>query len=92
MNRTTEGSKARAIIVGGDTIALEDGRIEMPPEQAKSSEIVLDSIIIGNFQEIKIENCKAEDILSKEQIIELQKCRAERKTEKALKRQAANQR
>ena len=55
MNRTTEGSKARAIIVGGDTIALEDGRIEMPPEQAKISEKVLDNIIIGNFQEIKME-------------------------------------
>ena len=92
MNRTTEDSKIRAIMVGGDTIALEDGKIEMPPEQAKSSEIVLDNIIIGNFQEIKMENAKAEDILSKKQIAELQKYRAERKTEKALKRQAANQR
>ena len=92
MNRTTEDSKIRAIMVGGDTIALEDGKIEMPPEQAKSSEIVLDNIIIGNFQEIKMENAKAEDILSKKQIAELQKYRAERKTQKALKRQAANQR
>lgn len=92
MNRTTEDSKIRAIMVGGDTIALEDGKIEMPPEQAKSSEIVLDNIIIGNFQEIKMEKAKAEDILSKKQIIELQKYREERKTEKALKRQAANQR
>lgn len=92
MNRTTEDSKIRAIMVGGDTIALEDGKIEMPPEQAKSSEIVLDNIIMGNFQEIKMENAKAEDILSKQQIIELQKYREERKTEKALKRQAANQR
>lgn len=92
MNRTTEDSKIRAIMVGGDTIALEDGKIEMPPEQAKSSEIVLDNIIMGNFQEIKMENAKAEDILSKKQIIELQKYRDERKTQKALERQAANQR
>lgn len=92
MNRTTEDSKARAIIVGGDTIALEDGKIEMPPEQAKSSEKVLDSIIIGNFQEIKMENAKAEEILSKKQIIELQKYREERKTKKALERLSANQR
>lgn len=92
MNRTTEDSKIRAIMVGGDTIALEDGKIEMPPEQAKSSEKVLDNIIIGNFQEIKMEKARAEDILSKEQIIELQKYREDRKTEKALKRQAANQR
>lgn len=94
MNRTTEDSRELQVLVGGDTVALEDGTIQMPPEQAKNSEEVLDNIIRGIFQEIKVENGRAEDILSKNKIIDLQKYRAERKTEKAIRRLklAANQR
>lgn len=89
MNRTTEGSK-KAIMIGGDTIALKNGKIEMPPEHAKSTKEVLNNIIVGNFQEIKMEDGRAEDILSKKQIAELQKYRAERKTKKAQERLAEN--
>lgn len=89
MNRTTEGSE-KAIMIGGDTIALKNGKIEMPPEQAKSTKEVLNNIIVGNFQEIKMEDGRAEDILSKKQIAELQKYRAERKTKKAQERLAEN--
>ena len=92
MNQTTADSRKWQVIVGGDTVSLEDGTIQMPPEQAKSTEVILNNIIIGNFQEIKMENCKAEQVLSKAKIVDLEKYRAERKTEKALARRIANQR
>lgn len=89
MNRTTEGSKSLATLVGGDTVALEDGKIEMPPEQAKNAEEVLNYIIAGMFQEIKVGNCKAQDMkFSEEQMAQLKANREERKTSIALARKA----
>ena len=92
MNQTTEGSKKWQVIAGGQTIPLEDGKIDMPPKNADRSDEVVDNIIIGNFQEIKVGTCRGTDILSNAQIIELKKYREERKTKKALERLAANQR
>lgn len=92
MNQTIEGSKKMAVLVGGDTIVLDVATIEMPPEHARSMESVLDSIEVGDFQVIKMGDCKEKDVLSKEQITLLKKNRAARKTEKALARLAAKQR
>lgn len=94
MNRTTDDSRKLQVLYGGDTVTTEVGTIKMPPEQAKNAGKVLDNIIIGNFKEIKTENSKAEDVLSKAQIIKLEKIRNERKTPKAVERLklAANQR
>ena len=92
MNRTIEGSKKWQVFAGGQTIPFESGKIEIPPKKADRADEVVDNIIIGNFQEIKMENGRAEDILSKKNIIELQKYREARKTKKALERLAANQR
>lgn len=89
MNRTTEDSKRMATLVGGETIPQKDGKIEMPPENAKNAEEVLNHIIAGMFQEIKVGNCKAQDMnFSKEQMAQLQANREERKTSKALQRKA----
>lgn len=93
MNQTIEDSKKMAVLVGGHTIVLEATTIEMPPEHAKRTESVLDSIEVGEFQEIKLADCKAKDILSKDQINkQLKEYRATRKTEKALARLATKQR
>ena len=92
MNQTIEDSKKMVVLVGGDTIVLEDGKLEMPPEQAKNAKEVGNNIEIGNFQEIKVGNCKAEDILSKEQIAILMKNRKARKTQRVYARTIANQR
>ncbi len=86
MNRTIAGSNKKAILVGGDTYTLEDGRIEIPPEQAKTTKNILENIEQGNFMTISVGNCKAEDVLSKSDIAKLQKNRKERKTRNALKR------
>lgn len=94
MNRTTDDSRKLQVLYGGDTVTSTEGIVQMPPKEAKNVEEVVDNILIGNFQEIKTENSKAEDVLSKAQIIELSKIREERKTQKALRRLklAANQR
>lgn len=91
MNRTIEDSKL-AIVVGGDTIVHEDGKLEMPPEQAKNTKIIIKEIEDGNCITIPVGNCKAEDILSKKQIEELKDNREERKTEKAILRKNSKQR
>ena len=75
-----------AIVVGGETVALENGKIEMPPEQAKNTQEILNNIEKGNFQEIKVGNCRAEEILSKKQLEILKANRKERRTKKALER------
>ena len=90
MNQTTEDS--RQILFGGDTIVLEDGRLEMPPEQAKNTSTVVKNIEEGNFITIQVGNCKAEDILSKEQMAILKTNRESRKTRQALSREKTNQR
>ena len=92
MNQTTEGSKKWQVFAGGQTIPLESGKINIPPKKADRADEVVDNIIIGNFQEIKMQNCRVEDILSNKQIVQLKKYREERKTKKALERLAANQR
>lgn len=93
MNRTTDDSRKLQVLYGGETVKTEEGILQMPPEQAKDTEEVLNNIIIGNFQEIKVENDKnLEQILTKTEIIELEEYRRNRKTEKALERLAANQR
>lgn len=93
MNRTIDDSRELQILVGGDTIALEDGIIKMPPEQAKETKQVIDNLIIGAIQEIKVEEDKnIEQKLTKAQIIVLKEYRENRKTKLALERLAANQR
>lgn len=87
MNRTTEGSKQKAILVGGDTIPLENGKIQIPPEQAKTNEEVIANIEMGNFKEISTGNCKAEDVLTPEQIKILKHNRKQRKTRNSKKQQ-----
>lgn len=87
MNQTTADSKKIAILVGGDTIVLEDGKLEMPPEQAKNAKEVLNSIFEGLFQEIKVGDCNVQDMnFSKEQRKQLELNREQRKTKKALLR------
>lgn len=86
MNRTTEGSNKNIILVGGETYALEDGTIEIPPEQAKTTKAVIENIKLGDFMEIHAGNCRAEDILSKQDIEVLKQNREERKTRKAVER------
>ena len=71
MNQTTEDSNGRVIIVGGDTIPQEDGRIEIPPEQAKNFTPVLENIELDNMT-ISMSDCKAEDVLTPEQIEEFE--------------------
>ena len=95
MNRTTEDSRKLQTLVGGETIPQEDGKIEMPPENSKNVEEILNYIIAGMFQDIKTGNCTAQDMnFSKEQMEQLKENRKERKTQKALQRRAkaANQR
>lgn len=86
MNRTTEGSNQNIILVGGETFALENGKIEMPPEQAKTTKSIISHIKQGNFMTISVGNCKAEDVLSPKDVAKLQKIRSARKTRSALKR------
>lgn len=86
MNHTTEDSKQNAILVGGETYALENGKIEMPPEHAKTTKTIIENIEQGNFMTISIGKCKAEDILSKKDIAKLLKVRNARKTRSALNR------
>lgn len=75
MNQTTDGSKQRAIIVGGDTFVTENGMLEIPPEQAKNFTPVLNNIEKGEEIVISTGNCKIEDVLSKEQIEEFKKAK-----------------
>lgn len=92
MNQTIEDSGKMAILVGGHTIVLDVATIEMPPEHAKSTESVLDSIEVGDVQEIKMGSCNERDVLSKDQISILKQNRAARKTRKALERSTTKQR
>ena len=88
MNRTTEGSiQKRAMLVGGETIPLENGEIEMPPENAKKAEEIIKNIEQGNFMTITVENCNAKDVLSKEDIAKLEQNRKARRTRSALRRE-----
>lgn len=86
MNRTTEDSKKWQVFAGGQTIPLENGKIEIPPKKADRADEVVDNILNDGFTIIRLGICKAEDILSKKQIEELKVIRKERKTEKALQR------
>ena len=86
MNHTTEDSREFAELVGGDTIPLEDGTIEMPPEQAKNTAKIVEDIEQGDYMIISVGYCKAEDLLSKMQIEKLKANRAARVTEKAKAR------
>lgn len=87
MNQTTEDSKKLATLVGGDTIVKEDGKLEIPPEQAKNAQNVLNTILEGMFQEIKVENCNIKDMnFTAEQKEELKQNRNQRKTRLAILR------
>ena len=87
MNQTTEDSKKIATLVGGDTIVKEDGKLEIPPEQAKNAQNVLNTIFEGMFQEIKVENCNIKDMnFTAEQKVELKQNRNQRKTRLAILR------
>lgn len=87
MNQTTEDSKQLATLVGGDTIVKEDGKLEIPPEQAKNAENVLNTIFEGMFQDIKVEKCNIKDMnFTKEQKEELKHNRNQRKTRLAILR------
>ena len=87
MNQTTEDSKNIATLVGGDTIVKEDGKLEIPPEQAKNAQNVLNTIFEGMFQEIKVENCNIKDMnFTAEQKEELKQNRNQRKTRLAILR------
>lgn len=90
MNQTIEDSKAIGIMVGGNTIPSEDGKIEMPPEQAKNTKNIAENIEIGNVQVISVGNTTLHDMnFSKEQIETLKANREARKTAKALARTKA---
>ena len=87
MNQTTEDSKKIATLVGGDTIVKEDGKLEIPPEQAKNAKNVLNTTFEGMFQEIKVENCNIKDMnFTTEQKEELKQNRNQRKTRLAILR------
>ena len=87
MNQTTEDSKKIATLVGGDTIVKEDGKLEIPPEQAKNAQNFLNTIFEGMFQEIKVENCNIKDMnFTTEQKEELKQNRNQRKTRLAILR------
>lgn len=87
MNQTTEDSKKIATLVGGDTIVKEDGKLEIPPEQSKNAQNVLNTIFEGMFQEIKVENCNIKDMnFTTEQKEELKQNRNQRKTRLAILR------
>ena len=87
MNQTTEDSKKIATLVGGDTIVKEDGKLEIPPEQAKNAQNFLNTIFEGMFQEIKVENCNIKDMnFTAEQKEELKQNRNQRKTRLAILR------
>lgn len=84
MNQTIDGS--RQMLVGGDTIPLEDGKIEMPSAQAKTTNIVVEEIEQGNSLNITLSDARADEILSDEQVEILKANRASRVTEKAIAR------
>ena len=87
MNQTTEDSKKLETLVGGDTIVKEDGKLEIPPEQAKNAQNVLNTIFEGMFKEIKVENCNIKDMnFTAEQKEELKQNRNQRKTRLAILR------
>ena len=87
MNPTIEDSKEFIEIVGGDTIVLEDGRLEMPPEQAKRmGQEMINAIRDGIYSSIKVEKALAENDLTKEQVATLVQLRNRRKTEKSIAR------
>lgn len=95
MNSTIDESKE--YIVGGVTIPLpnKDKILEMPEEEAKDFEEIVEDTVIGQqLQEIKVGNARAEDILSKEQIKELKETRKKRKTKARVlaQRKEASQR
>lgn len=86
MNSTIDESKE--YIVGGWAVLLpeKDRIVEMKEEEARDAEEVVDNILMGQLQEIKVGKARAEDILSKAQIKELEKNRKNRKTRQVAKR------
>lgn len=70
MNQTTEDSNKRAIIVGGDTVALEDGTIKIPPEQAKDFTPIFENVEKGNVVEFSVNGDFSLKNLSTEQLKE----------------------
>lgn len=85
MNRTTEGSRKWQILVGGDTKKIQNDKLEMPPQNAKSTEDVMNSILKGEVTYIKVNEGKVEN-LTKQQVKEILDARKNRKTETALRR------
>lgn len=94
MNSTIDDSKNKLYIVGLGAVPQKEGTkiIEVPPKEIGSAEAVLDYIIAEQLQEIKLKDGRAEEVLSKEQIKELEENRKNRKTERAKQRRNANQR
>lgn len=70
MNQTTEDSNKRAIIVGGDIVALEDGTIKIPPEQAKDFTPIFENVEKGNVVEFSVNGDFSLKNLSTEQLKE----------------------
>jgi len=95
MNSTIDESNRILYPVGGRIIPLpeQDKIVEMPGEDARNVEIVAEDTFIGKqLQEIRVGNARAEDILSKKQIKELEETRKKRKTKSVAKRKETNQR
>ena len=70
MNHTTEDSNKMKTLVGGETIASEDGKIVMPPENAKDITPVIENIENGNAQYIMLGKVQYLNDLSNKQLEE----------------------